>query len=69
MDKCNNRVHLAIRMTPFEMSTNTDTPIPHLIPNDNNKVPIFQVVDYVTVPDKRNIYSKGYTTNWKREFF
>ena len=23
--------------------------------------------DYVRVPDERNIYSKGYTTNWKRE--
>ena len=25
--------------------------------------------DYVRVPDKRNIYSKGYTTNWNRELF
>ena len=29
----------------------------------------FQVGDYVRVPDKRNIYSKGYTTNWNRELF
>ena len=25
--------------------------------------------DFVRVPDKRNIYSKGYTTNWNRELF
>ena len=25
--------------------------------------------DYVRVPDKRNLYSKGYTTNWNRELF
>ena len=25
--------------------------------------------DYVRVPDKRNIYSKGFTTKWNREFF
>ena len=31
--------------------------------------PKFQVGDYVRVPDKRNIYSKGYTTNWNRELF
>ena len=33
------------------------------------KQPKFQVGDYVRVPDKRNIYSKGYTTNWNRELF
>ena len=31
--------------------------------------PKFQVGDFVRVPDKRNIYSKGYTTNWNRELF
>ena len=25
--------------------------------------------DYVRVPDKRTLYSKGFTTNWKRELF
>ena len=25
--------------------------------------------DFVRVPDKRNLYSKGYTTNWNRELF
>ena len=73
MEKYNNRVHGTTKMTPFEMSTNNQ-----LIPNNTegalrnnfkNKQPKFHVGDYVRVPDKRNIYSKGYTTNWNRELF
>ena len=73
MEKYNNRVHGTIKMTPFEMVTNNQ-----LIPNNTegalrnnfkNKQPKFQVGDYVRVPDKRNLYSKGYTTNWNRELF
>ena len=78
LDKYNNRVHGTTKMTLFEMSFNTlirattTAASPNLIPN-NNKLhtasPKFQVGDFVRVPDKRNIYSKGYTTNWNRELF
>ena len=61
-------------MTPFEASNNTaklatHKLVPNLIFSNNikNKLPKFQVGDFVRVPDKRNIYSKGYTTNWNRE--
>ena len=76
LQKYNNRVHTTTKLTPFEMSTNNT-----LIPNKNNnaaklvatpsshKFPKFHVGDYVRVPDKRNIYSKDYTTNWNRELF
>ena len=68
LEKYNNRVHHAIRKTPFEASN--DKPIPNRIPSDNNnKLPKFQVGDFVRGPDKRNICSKGCTTNWNREFF
>ena len=65
-------------MTPFEMSTNntaklaTHKLVPNLIFSNNvnkNKLPKFQVGDFVRVPDKRNIYSKGYTKNWHKELF
>ena len=80
LDKYNNRVHGTTKMTPFEMSFNTlirataTAASSNLIPkndnnNHNNKLPKFQVGDFVRVPDKRNIYSKGYTTNWNRELF
>ena len=68
MEKFNNRVHGTTKMTPFEMVTNTNKIIKIKI-NKNEKIPKFQVGDYVRVPDKRNIYSKGYTTNWNRELF
>ena len=75
LDKYNNRVHGTTKMTPFQMSFNTLIPrdsFANLIPN-NNKLrtasPKFQVGDFLRVPDKRNIYSKGYTTNWNRELF
>ena len=37
LEKYNNRVHHAIRMTHFEMSTNTNKPILSPKPNDNKK--------------------------------
>ena len=69
LDKYNNRVHGTTKMTPFEMSTN-QKPITNLIiSNNNKKLPKFQMGDFVRVPDERNLYSKGYTTNWNRELF
>ena len=68
MEKYNNRVHGTTKMTPFEMVTNTNK-INNIKINKNEKILKFQVGDYVRVPDKRNIYSKGYTTNWNRELF
>ena len=68
LEKYNNRVHGTTKMTPFEMVTNTNK-INNIKINKNEKIPKFQVGDYVRVPDKRNIYSKGYTTNWNRELF
>ena len=66
LDKYNNRVHTTTCMTPFEASNKPIDP-PTFV--NKPKQPKFQVGDYVRVPDKRNIYSKGYTTNWNRELF
>ena len=68
IEKYNNRVHGTTKKTPFEMVTNTNK-INNIKINKNEKLPKFQVGDYVRVPDKRNNYSKGYTTNWNRELF
>ena len=63
------------KMTPFGMVSNNNTSIPNPIVNDKMKVPKFrkfpkfQVGDFVRVPDKQSVYSKGYTTNWNRELF
>ena len=66
LDKYNNRVHTTTRMTPFEASNKPIDPPTYV---NKPKQPKFQVGDYVRVPEKRNIYSKGYTTNWNRELF
>ena len=76
LDKYNNRVHGTTKMTPFEMSFGaaSHTPIPTpkfraASPKFRAASPKFQVGNFVRVPDKRTIYSKGYTTNWNRELF
>ena len=66
LDKYNNRVHTTTKMTPFEANKKPIDP-PTFVKKP--KQPKFQVGDFVRVPDKRNIYSKGYTTNWNRELF
>ena len=37
--------------------------------NFKNIKPKLKVGDYVRNADKRNIFSKGYTSNWNRELF
>ena len=66
LDKYNNRVHTTTCMTLFEASNKPKDP-PTFV--NKPKQPKFHVGDYVRVPDKRNLYSKGYTTNWNRELF
>ena len=70
LDKYNNRVHGTTKMTPFEANTKPiDQPTFVNKPKQPRSFAKFQVGDFVRVPDKRNIYSKGYTTNWNRELF
>ena len=66
LDKYSNRVHGTTKMTPFEANNQPIDP-PTFV--NKPKQPKFHVGDYVRVPDKRNFYSKGYTTNWNRELF
>ena len=59
-------MHGTTKKTPFEANKKPIDP-PTFV--NKPKQPKFQVGDYVRVPDRRNIYSKGYTTNWNRELF
>ena len=71
-------MHGPTKMTPFEANKKPIDP-PTFVnkpkqPRDSYRsfaqsFAKFQVGDFVRVPDKRNIYSKGYTTNWNRELF
>ena len=74
LQKYNNRVHTTTKMTLFEANKKPIDP-PTFVNKPKQPRSFaqsfakFQVGDFVRVPDKRNIYSKGYTTNWNRELF
>ena len=63
----NNNIHSTINMTPVEASNNPDK-VKYTFSFKNIK-PKLKVGDYVRNADKRNIFSKGYTSNWNRELF
>ena len=63
----NNNIHSTINMTPVDASNNPDK-VKYYV-NSTKATPKFKVGDYVRNPDKRNIFSKGYTSNWNRELF
>ena len=63
----NNNIHSTINMTPVDASNNPDK-VKYTFDFKNIR-PKFKVGDYVRNADKRNIFSKGYTSNWNRELF
>ena len=63
----NNNIHSTINMTPVDASNNPDK-VKYTFSFKNIK-PKLKVGDYVGRVDKRNIFSKGYTSNWNRELF
>ena len=63
----NNNIHSTINMTPVDASNNPDK-VRYYV-KYTNATPNFEVGDYVRNADKRNIFSKGYTSNWNRELF
>ena len=71
----NNNIHSTINVTPVDASNNLDKvryirePASQIIFTSAKIEPKFKVGDYVRNADKRNIFSKGYTSNWNRELF
>ena len=63
----NDNIHSSINMTPIDASNNPDK-VKYTFSFKNIK-PKLNVGDYVRNVDKRNIFSKGYTSNWNRELF
>ena len=63
----NINIHSTIKMTPVDASYNPDK-VKYTFTFKNIK-PKLKVGDYVKNADKRNIFSKGYTSNWNRELF
>ena len=63
----NNNKHTAINMTTDVASNNPDK-VKYYI-KSTKATPKFKVGDYVRNADKRNLFSKGYYSNWNRELF
>ena len=71
----NNNNHSTINMTPVDASNNPDK-ARYIIststrskPKDKPGYPKLKAGDCVRNADKRNIFSKGYTSYWNRELF
>ena len=63
----NNNIHSTINMTPVDASNNPDK-FKYYV-KSTKATPKFKFGNYVRNADKRNIFSKGYTSNWNRELF
>ena len=63
----NNNIHSTINMTPVDASNDPDK-VNNTFSFKNIK-PELKIGDYVRNVDKRNIFSKGYTSNWNRKLF
>ena len=63
----NNNIHSTIIMTPVDASNNPGK-VKYYV-NTTKATPKLKVGDYVRNGDKRNIFSKRYTSNWNRELF
>ena len=62
----NNTYHSTIKMKPIDVKDNTYINTDKEI---NNKDPKFKVDDRVRISKHKNIFAKGYTSNWSEEVF
>ena len=61
VNKYNNTYHSTTKMKPVDVKSKTFV--------DSNKDPEFKIGDIVRISKYKNIFAKGYTTNWSEEVF
>ena len=64
--KYNNTKHKTIKMKPIDVKDHTYIDFGKEV-NDND--PKFKFGDHVRIPKCKNIFAKGYTSNWSEEVF
>ena len=64
--KYNNTYHRSIKMKPVDVK---DNPYINFKKEVNDKNPKFKVGDQVRVSKYKNIFAKGYMSNWSEEIF
>ena len=65
VDKYNNTKHSTIKMKPIDVKNNKSV----YIDEHNEKDSRFKVDDRVRISKFKNIFAKGYTSNWSKEIF
>ena len=65
-DEYNNTYHRTIKMKPVDVKDNTYIDFKKEV---NDKDPKFKVGDHVRISKYKNIFAKGYTSNWSEEVF
>ena len=60
----NNTYHTSIKIKPVDVKDNTYIDVKKEI---NNKDPKFKVGDHVGISKYKNIFAKGYVSNWSEE--
>ena len=66
VNEYNNTYHRTIKMKPIDVKDNTYIDTDKEV---NDKYPKFKVGDYVRITKYKNIFAKGYTSNWSEEDF
>ena len=66
VDKYNNTVHRTIKMKPIDVTGNSYAEYNE---NSNKKDPKFKIGDRVRISKYKNIFAKGYASNWSEEAF
>ena len=66
VNKYNNTCHNTIKMKPVDVKSNT-----YIVSNKeiDNKDPKFKIGGIVRISKYKNIFTKGYTSNWSKEVF
>ena len=66
VNKCNNTYHTTIKKKPINVKDNT-----YINTNKEikNKHPKFKAGDYVRISKYKNMFAKGYMSNWSEEVF
>ena len=65
LSEYNNTKHSTIKMKPIDVKDNKRV----YIDEHNEKDSRFKIGDRVRISKFKNIFSKGYTPNWRREIF
>ena len=64
--KCDSTYHTSIKMRPVDVKDNTYIDFKKEV---NDKNPKFKIGDHVRISKYKNIFAKGYVSNWSEEIF